>query len=116
MVSVVLNYLRVSDSSLPVVPTPFISSRFFLSEWVPPLSSWYFAHSCLCHYAFLLSEDRATGMGLPGGSDGKVSACSARGPGLIPGLGRSLEKGMATHSRSLTGCSVWGCRDSDTTE
>ena len=28
-------------------------------------------------------------LGFPGGSDGKVSACSAGDPGLIPGLGRS---------------------------
>ena len=28
-------------------------------------------------------------MGLPGGSDGKKSACNAGGLGLIPGLGRS---------------------------
>ena len=28
------------------------------------------------------------GWGFPGGSDGKVSACSAGDPGLIPGLGR----------------------------
>ena len=27
-------------------------------------------------------------MGFPGGSDGKESACNARDPGLIPGLGR----------------------------
>ena len=27
-------------------------------------------------------------MGLPGGSDGKDSDCSAGDPGLIPGLGR----------------------------
>ena len=30
-----------------------------------------------------------------GGSDGKESACRAGDPGLIPGLGRSQEKGMA---------------------
>ena len=29
----------------------------------------------------------------PGGSDGKVSACNAGDPGLIPGLGRSLGEG-----------------------
>ena len=29
----------------------------------------------------------------PGGSDGKASACNARGPGSIPGLGRSPGKG-----------------------
>ena len=31
--------------------------------------------------------------GFPGGSDGKVSACSAGDPGLIPGLGRSPGEG-----------------------
>ena len=30
-----------------------------------------------------------------GGSDGKESACNAEDPGSIPGLERSLEKGMA---------------------
>ena len=38
---------------------------------------------------------------LDGGSDGKKSVCNigdARDRGLVPGLGRSLEKGMATHS------------------
>ena len=33
------------------------------------------------------------GWGFPGGSDGKVSACSAGDPGLIPGLGRSPGEG-----------------------
>ena len=36
-----------------------------------------------------------------GGSDGKASACNARDPGSIPGLGKSLEKEMATHLRIL---------------
>ena len=36
------------------------------------------------------------------GSDGKESACSAGDPGLIPWLGRSLEKGMATPSSILS--------------
>ena len=36
-----------------------------------------------------------------GGSDGKESACNAEDRGLISGLGRSLEKGMATHSSIL---------------
>ena len=31
--------------------------------------------------------------GFPGGSDGKVSACNAGDPGLIPGLGRSPGEG-----------------------
>ena len=33
---------------------------------------------------------------MPGGTDGKESACNLGDPGLIPGLGRSLEKGMGT--------------------
>ena len=46
-------------------------------------------------------------MGFPGGSVGKESACKAGDPGLIPGLGRSLEKGMATHSNVLTWRIPW---------
>ena len=37
----------------------------------------------------------------PGGSDGKEYACNAVETGSIPGLGRSIEKGMATHSSNL---------------
>ena len=36
-----------------------------------------------------------------GGSDGKASVYNVGDPGSIPGLGRSLEKGMATHSSVL---------------
>ena len=39
-----------------------------------------------------------------GGSDGKEAACNAEDLGSIPGSGRSLEKGMATHSSIL----AWG--------
>ena len=35
------------------------------------------------------------------GSDGKEFACNVREPGSTPGLGRSLEKGMVTHSSIL---------------
>ena len=38
----------------------------------------------------------------PGGSDGKEPICNARDPGSIPAWGRSLEKGMATHSSILS--------------
>ena len=37
----------------------------------------------------------------PGGSDGKESTCNAGDLGFISGLGRSPEKGMATHSSIL---------------
>ena len=46
-------------------------------------------------------------MGFPGGSDDKESACNARDLGSIPGLGRSLEKGMATHSNILAWRTPW---------
>ena len=49
-------------------------------------------------------------MGFPGGSDGKESACRAGDTGLIPGSGRSPEKGVATHS------SILACRISWTEE
>ena len=39
--------------------------------------------------------------GFPHSSVGKESACNAGDLGLIPASGRSLEKEMATHSRSL---------------
>jgi len=38
------------------------------------------------------------------GSDGEESACNAGDLGLIPGSGRSLEKGVATH------CSIFAWR------
>ena len=45
--------------------------------------------------------------GFPGGSDGKESACNAGDPGLIPGWGRSPEKGMATYSSILAWRIPW---------
>ena len=44
-------------------------------------------------------------LGFPVGSDSKESACDAGDLGLIPGLGRSLEEGMATHS-SIPACRI----------
>ena len=40
--------------------------------------------------------------GFPGGSDGKESACNAGDPYSLPGSGRLLAKGMATHSSIIT--------------
>ena len=40
-------------------------------------------------------------LGLPGGLESKESACNAGDLGLIPGLGKSLGEGMATHSSIL---------------
>ena len=65
--------------------------------------------------------------GFSGGSDGKESAYNAGDLGSIPGLERSpggrhgnplqysgLENPHG--QRSLVGCSMWGCKESDTTE
>ena len=41
-------------------------------------------------------------VGFPGGSARKESACNVEELGLIPRLGRSLEKGMETHSSILS--------------
>ena len=43
----------------------------------------------------------------PGGSEGQVSACNAGDLGLIPGLRRSPEKEMATHSSILAWRILW---------
>ena len=40
-------------------------------------------------------------MDFPGDSDGKEPTCNAGEPSSILGLGRPLEKGMATHSSIL---------------
>ena len=45
--------------------------------------------------------------GLPGVSGGQESTCNAGGLGSIPGLERSLEKEMATHSSILAWESPW---------
>ena len=44
------------------------------------------------------------GLDSTGGSDYKESPCNVGDPGLIPGLGSSLEKEMAIHSNIL----AWG--------
>ena len=55
-------------------------------------------------------------MGFPCGSAGKESDCNARDLGLIPGLGRFLEKGKSTHSSILAWRIPWGRKELDATE
>ena len=45
--------------------------------------------------------------GLPGGSDGKKSACNVGGPALNPGWQHPLEKEMAVHSSILAWRIPW---------
>ena len=59
------------------------------------------------HQSLILKLIMAIMLGFPGGLDGKESACNVGDPGLIPGLGRSLEKEMATHSSILTWKIPW---------
>ena len=63
---------------------------------------------------------------MPGGSDGKESACNAEDPGSIPGSGRAPGEGNGNHFsilpgefhgwKSLAGYSPWGYKELDTTE
>ena len=46
-------------------------------------------------------------MGFAGGQMVKASAYNDEDPGSIPGLGRSLEKEMATHSSTLAWKIPW---------
>ena len=66
-------------------------------------------------------------MGLPGGSDGKESACNVGDLGLIPGLGRSPGGGHDNSlqcsclenphgQRSLADYSLQGCKELEPTE
>ena len=70
---------------------------------------------------------RVQGLGLPGVSDGKESACNVGDLGSTPGLGRSPGGGHGNPlkysclenphgQRSLAGYSPWGRKELDTTE
>ena len=74
----------------------------------------------------VLTVSLQSSLDFPGGSDGKESTCNAEDLGLIPGLGRSLERGLGNPlqysclenphgQRSLVGYSPWGHKGSDTT-
>ena len=46
-------------------------------------------------------------MGLPGGSEGKESACNVGDPGSIPRSGRFPGEGHGTHSSILAWITPW---------
>ena len=63
-------------------------------------------------------------MGFPGDSDSKEPVCNVGDPGSIPGSGRCPGEGNGYPlqyrefhgQRSLVSNSLWGCKESDTTE
>ena len=77
-------------------PPEFIT---FLRTLLQLFGKWFYflfaTHYKWNYYRQILS------LGFPCGSAGKESAHSAGDLGSIPGLGRSLEKGKATHSSIL---------------
>ena len=59
----------------------------------------------ICHFSFVAFH--ILSLSLIFVSDGKPSVCNAGDLGLIPGSGKSLEKGTATHSSILAWRSPW---------
>ena len=68
-------------------------------------------HLILCHPILLLPSILRS---FPGDPGGKESACNTGDPGSAPGLGRS--PGESHGQRSLEAYSLWGHKESDTTE
>ena len=73
----------------------------------------------------LLTTVHAAFQGFPGGSVAENPPASAGDAGSVPGLGRSTEKEMTTHSNILAWRiprteepvpNPWGCKESDMTE
>ena len=81
-------------------------------------AGWVTVDILLVIYCYITNYPQS--LGFPGGSAGKESACNAGDLGSIPGLGRPLEKGTATHSSILAWripwTSPWGRKESDKTE
>ena len=85
--------------------TPF--TQFFHPP--PPASDNHRSVLCICElgYLLLLFIDSPRKRVFPCGSTGKEFTCNMGDLGLIPGLGRSLEKGKATHSSILAWRIPW---------
>ena len=85
-------------------------SIFSYSNIIFSLKYWSFSTNItICNdqlhgFINLLSVSSSWMLVFPSGLDSKESACNAGHLGLTPGLGRSLEEGMAIHSSIL----AWG--------
>ena len=106
------DFIVVSKKSLPY---PKSSSRSFIVlhfifrpiSWVSfrkklmPASRFFICIVLMYYLCFFVKDQLTIFMWMYCGSEGKASDCNAGDLGLIPGLGRSLEKEMATHSSIL---------------
>ena len=78
----------------------------------------------MCGSLSILWHCLSLGLGFPGGSDGKASACNVGDPGSIPGSGRSSGEGNGNllqyscleNPTDRVGYNLWGRKESDTTE
>ena len=120
-------YLIWSQRSLMLSSTLFILFTLFYSSEVVStiLSSSSLIHSSVSDILLLIPS--TVFLGLPGGSEVKVSAWNAGDPGSIPGSGKIpwrrkwqptpvLLPGESHGGRSLVGYSPWGRKELDTTE
>ena len=99
--------------------TRWLSSLIFCTAW---------PNTQICHFTKEGSPSHwRMVLGVPGGSDGRESACNTWDLGSVPGLGGSPGGGHANPlhysclknphgQRSLAGYSPWGCKELDTTE
>ena len=101
------------------------------ASWAGREKTWYSIALGAVNYKLALTNFIAnhwtTAFAIPGGSDGKASACNPGDPGSIPGLGRFpwrkkwkptpvLLPGKSHGRWSLVGYCPWGHKESDTTE
>ena len=64
-------------------------------------------HTCCYFNVVSLLRNLKISKGFPRSADGKASDCNAGDLGLIPRLGRSLQKEVATHSSILAWRTPW---------
>ena len=70
-------------------------------EWTPGVGDGQGGLACCSSWGYKESDTTEQLNWTENGSAGKESACNVGDLGLIPGLGRSPEKGKATHSSNL---------------
>ena len=102
---IILNNYPESQSSffnLKCLLAYFMSNNGCLNYWSPVKES-FVKSTKETDFSYLLCDFGRS----PCGSDGKASPCNAGDPGSIPGLGRSSEKEIATHSSTLAWKIPW---------